>query len=564
MDKRMPYEPIGNLSIGSIIEIDGTRIVAELHPALYELSRVYAGEVYPIGQFGSILKIHFGRRALYSFVNRLRMKADFLIERGIYSPTMSDRRVVEADLFGEGEWTEDENGWKLNFERGISTFPLPTQEIYLTPKLELNQIYGQRQEQKFTLQFGYYVGSVNLPCFLNVNELLGKHTAIVGSTGSGKSAAVAAILHSILDMKQQSGIKNWNPRIIVLDPHNEYSSAFLGNKLSTDDGSLKLPYWLLSFKEMCSLVIGKTEYVATSQTNIIKKAMLKAREEGCDILSLDKSKITIDSPIPYKIDTLASCIDADKPSQPSKQDPYISILHKLEILRSDVRLNFLMEEWERKDSDPIGSVFSQMLNSKDQPIIVDLSGVPNEVAGIASSVIARSLFSLKVWQTPEERDNDPVVLVCEEAHRYVPNRGDAQYEEAQEAIRRIAKEGRKYGIGLLLVSQRPSEVEATVLSQCNSWIVLRITNDRDREHVRSILPDSLSGLTKLLSGLKRQEAIVAGEAAIIPSRIMIRNLEADQLPQSHDVNYGKGWQNAYLTEYEITMVCKRWRYQENA
>src|SRR5258706_254683 len=144
------------------------------------------------------------------------------------------------------------------------------------------------------------------------------------------------------------------------------------------------------------------------------------------------------------------------------------------------------------------------------------------MAGICSAVVARTLFNLEVWQTSEERDRDPVLLVCEEAHRYVPNRGEAQYEAAQEAIRRIAKEGRKYGLGLFLVSQRPSDVEATVLSQCNSWIIHRVTNDADREHVRGILPDSLSGLTKMLSGLRRREAIFVGQAAMLPSRILIR------------------------------------------
>ena len=152
-------------------------------------------------------------------------------------------------------------------------------------------------------------------------------------------------------------------------------------------------------------------------------------------------------------------------------------------------------------------------------------------------------------------------MVCEEAHRYVPNRGEAQYEAAQEAIRRIAKEGRKYGVGLLLVSQRPSEVEATVLSQCNSWIVLRITNDADREHVRSILPDSMSGLTKMLSGLRRQEAIFVGQAAMLPSRILIRDLKPEQLPKSNDIDFDKGWQNDAAPDAHIQEVVKRWRYQ---
>ena len=157
---------------------------------------------------------------------------------------------------------------------------------------------------------------------------------------------------------------------------------------------------------------------------------------------------------------------------------------------------------------------------------------------------------------------DPVVLICEEAHRYVPNSGEAQYEAAQESIRRIAKEGRKYGLGLFLVSQRPSEVESTVLSQCNSWIVLRITNESDRNHVRGVLPDSLEGLTKMLSGLRRQEAIFAGQAATLPSRIMVRHLREDQLPASHDIDFDEGWQNEAMTDTQLTEVATRWRYQK--
>jgi hypothetical protein len=156
-----------------------------------------------------------------------------------------------------------------------------------------------------------------------------------------------------------------------------------------------------------------------------------------------------------------------------------------------------------------------------------------------------------------------VLLVCEEAHRYVPNRGEAQYEAAQDAIRRLAKEGRKYGIGLMLVSQRPSEVEATVLSQCNSWIVLRITNDADRSQVQGILPDSLAGLTKVLSGLRRREAIFVGQAAILPSRILIRDLLKDgkPLPRSQDIDFDKGWQSDPITDQHLSAVGKRWRLQ---
>ena len=562
-DKRNPGEPIENLAIGKIVEVDGTHIVAELDAGLTELSRIYGGEVYPIGQFGSIVRVHFGRRIIYAFVGRLRMKADYEAERGVSTPTTRDERVIEADLFGEGEWKVDLTSGEavLKFDRGVANYPLPQQTLYLTPKSELRFIYGHTENA--AIQLGEHVGSGGAPCLADLNELLGKHTAILGSTGAGKSAAVAAILHSILERGTQVEYKTWHPRIVILDPHNEYGSAFPSSTgLSTENGTLKLPYWLLNFQETVALLIGKTEFVATSQANIVKRALAVGRDEGASILGLDKDGITVDSPVPYSLDTFRDEIESEKPSAQSRQDSHNSILQKLDVLRSDARMNFLMSDWNQTEGDPFGSIIGQLVG-RDSPLrVVDLAGVPNEVAGVASAVIARTLFNLKVWQTEDERKTDPVILICEEAHRYVPNSGEAQYEAAQESIRRIAKEGRKYGVGLFLVSQRPSEVESTVLSQCNSWIVLRITNESDRNHVRGVLPDSLEGLTKMLSGLRRQEAIFAGQAATLPSRIMIRDLREDQLPASHDIDFDEGWRNEAMTDTQITEVATRWRYQK--
>ena len=561
-----PNDTIDNLAIGKIIEVDGSHIVAELEPKLSELSRVYAGETYPIGQFGSIVKIHFGRRLIYAFVGRLRMKAEYEAEHGITSQTSGDERVVEADLFGEGEWLLDSTAtppkWTLRFERGVATYPLPQQTVYLTPKSELRFIYGQNKGT--VVRLGEHVGSGGTPCYAEMNELLGKHTAILGSTGSGKSGTVAAVIHSLLERGASAGYGKWQPRIIILDPHNEYPAAFPAHKkLSTDDGTLSLPYWLLNFQELVALLIGKTEFVATSQANIVKTALLKAREEGATAIGLDPQKITVDSPVPFLLKTFRTIVEAGKAAlTPSKQDSHNSILEKLDVLVRDARVSFLMAEWAGGNQDPFPAIVEQLVGAGPQPRIVDLSGVPNEVAGVSSAVIARTLFNLKVWQNADERSKDPVLLVCEEAHRYVPNSGEAQYEAAQEAVRRIAKEGRKYGIGLLLVSQRPSEVEATVLSQCNSWIVLRITNDADREHVRSILPDSMAGLTKMLSGLRRQEAIFVGQAAMLPSRILVRTLAPNQLPRSHDIDFDGGWQNDAMTSEQLKTVAGRWRYQQ--
>jgi len=584
MNNFNPNTPIENLAIGKIIEVDGTHIVAELDVKITELSRVYGGDTYPIGQFGSIVKIHFGRRLIYAYVGRLRMKAEFEKERGIATAVSPDERVIEADLFGEAEWIQDTRlnppQWKLEFERGVSTFPLPQQMVYLTPKSELRDIYGQGKGT--TILLGVHVGTGETPCFAEMNEFLGKHTAILGSTGAGKSGTVAAVLHSLLERGVLEKYEKWHPRIVILDPHNEYGTAFPNaDRLSTDEKSLKLPYWLLDLQETVALFIGKTEHAATSQTNVVKNALIKAREKGAAQLGIPPERITVDSPVPYVLgdptgldefgknggmlysDGFIGEINQQRPNNQNKKDheEFSKVLRKIETLLRDTTMNFLMEAWDN-NTDPFGEVISQLLGKGSPVRIVDLSGIRNDVAGIASAVIARTLFNYKLWQSQEEREADPVVLVCEEAHRYVPDKGEAQYEAAQEAIRRIAKEGRKYGLGLLLVSQRPSEVESTVLSQCNSWIVHRITNETDRKHVQSILPDSLAGLTKVLSGLRRQEAIFVGQAAVLPSRILIRTLDEKQRPRSHDIDFDKGWQTDPLSDEQLKKIAGRWRLQQ--
>lgn len=561
-----PNAPVENLAIGTIIEVDGSHIVAELKPAITELSRIFGGDTYPIGQFGSIVKIHFGRKIIFAFVGRLRMKAEYESERGMAPQAANDERVIEADLFGEGEWKpytfDGAVKWELKFDRGVATYPLPQQTVYLTPKRELRSIYGFGKGP--SVHLGEHVGTGGTRCYAEMNELLGKHTAILGSTGAGKSGTVAAVLHSLLERGDVESMGCWKPRIVVLDPHNEYAKAFKDQhvRLSTDEESLKLPYWLLNFQETISLIIGKTEFVATSQSNIVKLALLGARIAAAETLGIEHSKLTVDSPTPYSIQKFKDEVNAKRPRGDNKKDhePFDSVINKLETLQRDTRMSFMLAPWDGA-TDEFPQVLSQFVGEGKPIRIVDLSGVPNEVAGVCSAVIARTLFNLKVWQTSEERASDPVLLVCEEAHRYVPNRGEAQYEAAQEAIRRIAKEGRKYGLGLILVSQRPSEVEATVLSQCNSWIILRITNDSDREHVRAILPDSMAGLTKMLSGLRRQEAIFVGQAVILPSRILVRSLTEEQLPRSNDIDFDKGWQKPVMTEKQLGVIASRWRFQ---
>ena len=289
---------------------------------------------------------------------------------------------------------------------------------------------------------------------------------------------------------------------------------------------------------------------------------MEARKEGINKIGFAGDEVSVDSPVPFSLDTLIKIITDDmmKISAASKRDKHESILNKIDLLKRDVRLNFLMDNWI-SDADEIKEVISQFISSKNTLKIVDLSGIPNDVAGIVSSTNARLLFMYKLWETSDERKKDPIILVCEEAHRYVPNRGEAEYSAAQDAVKRVAKEGRKYGLGLMLVSQRPSEIEPTVLSQCNSWLVLRLTNGDDQAYVMKFLPDSLSSLGKILPALRRREAIFIGQAATIPSRILVNELNHEQLPRSSDISFVDGWSSDLDGNDRIQEISNRWRVQ---
>lgn len=591
------------LKIGKIIEVSGNSLRIEIDDDLSELVRAVDGQVYPVGQMGSIIKVHFGRRLLFAFVRSLKMRSELVDDDNTkILNAADDARILEADLFGQGVWSNKES--RLNFSRGVETYPLPLQNAYICLNDELEAVYkaaeSNAQDEPISpmVPIGNYIGGNNAVCRANIDKLFGQHFAILGSTGSGKSGTVASILHSVLDHEPEEA--RLKPKIVMIDPHGEYASAFgdrakvyrAYNDASLNDAeveTLKMPYWLMSSDELRSLIIGKTEYEATSQNNIVYEAIAYARlhqagfvqdlgEEpnGGDEASLNESiteeqvlNFDRDKPVPFKLAQFVKHIDKVQGRKLGKQDDLSpsagrdkvdGILKKLKVLRTNPQLDFLLKEYCEDTSPKLHEVLAQFVGEADGKDIriIDISGLPNEVAGPLAALISRLLFQYKIWQTRDEREKDPVLFVCEEAHRYVPNHGEAQYKEAQVAIRRIAKEGRKYGLGLGLVSQRPSDVESTVLSQCNSWIVLRLSNSSDQEHVSKFLPDSLSGLTKMLSSLTRREAIFVGEAAALPSRIRIRELSPEKLPNSNDIKFATGWASEEMREADLVAIADRW------
>ncbi len=585
-----PFEVDPALKIGTVFEVAGSSFKAALTPGLDELSRLHRGRVYAIGRIGSLIKIHVGRRLLFASIRTLRLQTEE--EAAAMAALQAERRVLEADLIGEGQW--DHVDKQLAFLRGLSTSALPMQEIFLLTDEETRYVYGSVEQTRegrteARIPIGHYVGQRPVECRADIDKMFGQHCAVLGSTGSGKSSAIAAILRSVLEHKL--GNREMQPRIILIDPHGEYGRAFgdrcciyrAYNPLGRDDEpgeELHLPYWLMTSDEFRSLVVGKTEFEATSQANTVYKALAHARMvqagliEGAqeDIgntpagrhpqepkLKQGKTEAQIadfdrDKPVPFSLEEFRRHIEWRQPYKHGSKNrvaagefhsDYGSILDKLAVLRHDRRIRFLMKEYAEGDPD-LPQILAQFIGARDDRKdvrIIDISGLPNEVAGPLTAAIARLLFQYKLHESAEERKRDPILLVCEEAHRYVPNRGEAQYAAAQTAIRRLAREGRKYGLGLMLVSQRPSDIEETVLSQCNTWLVLRLTNSSDQNHVAKMLPDTLGAMTTLLSSLPRQEALFVGEGAALPARIKLRTLTEEQIPKSADVPFGDGWAN---------------------
>lgn len=608
------FAPVPELRIGHVIEVSGNTVKVELSGSVAELSRTYAGRVYDIGQLGSIIKIHFGRRIIFGFVTLLRMRSQDLAEAGQPIPPDADQRVMEVDLFAEGVWISASNS--LRFQRGISTYPLPQQGVYILTQQETATLYSSAEKRPEDgpspmVPFARYTAAESTICRANIDKMFSTHCAVLGSTGSGKSAAVAALIHGIIEYRPTADA-GFHPRIVIIDPHGEYKQAF-GDAATAfraydpvgggnDEGiPIRLPYWLMSADEFRSLVIGKTEFEATSQHNIVYKALTHARMVAAgliqpaaaqygdpapaDGLGLDEPRVLPghevdvaqfdrDKPRPFSLAEFerhiqycqaariqgavtARVTDSDYSSKGFK-----SILDKLMVLRRDPRIAFMMADWAPADPG-LAELIAQLVadnqaaNVTTSVRILDISGLPNEVAGPLTAMVARILFQYKLYQTQAERDRDPLLLVCEEAHRYVPDRGEAEYAAAQTAVRRIAREGRKYGLGLMLVSQRPADIESTVISQCSTWVVLRLTNSADQQHVARFLPDGLAGMVRALPALAQQEALFVGEAAALPARIRINDLKDNQRPRSANVSYVRGWLHPRSAAADLQAVAAR-------
>ncbi len=454
-----------------------------------------------------------------------------------------------------GTLTKNEN--KVSFQRGFRNIPIPpVDEVELVSKQDLKQIYDCNIDDNNKFVFSKLAQGDNIEVPVNGNRFFNKHIAIVGATGSGKSHTTAKIIQEAVALPKKRGFKLNNSHIIIFDIHAEYIQAFPDANL-IGIKELILPYWLLTSEELIELFID-TEANDHNQRNIFKEAVIKSRKKHFKGTEIDRDKIHFDSSLYFDIhEVLKHAIDKNFEMKQGTRGLIKGDLHgklgnftsRLDNKLNDKRFEFLLGEKCKKITfeETLKQFISYGFREKEvaNVTIFDLSGIPFEVLSITVSLISRILFEFAYFYKKIKTNIDiPILLVYEEAHKYVPQSDLAKYRASKHSIERIAKEGRKYGVSLLIASQRPSEVSKTIFAQCNNFIAMRLTNPDDQSYVKKLLPDTLGGLTDNLSVLRTGEAILIGDAIEIPSIVQIDRCKPE--PSSSDIPYMEKWSEQWF------------------
>src|SRR5436190_18102403 len=523
--------------IGQVLEIagSGSRVVMDT-ARLVELLDHPDHSIAMSGQVGSQVKIKVANSWLVANV------------RTLCAGDEPGTVIANVDFLGEG--VQRSGGSFGTFRRGVTRYPIPGQTILPVTTEDMRAIFAADDSPH--VEIGTVYPTDDIRGTLYVDPMLSKHFAILGSTGTGKSTSVALILHRISQLSPEG-------HIVMIDPHGEYSAAFksCGELFNVDN--LQLPYWLLNFEEHCEVLLTTDGAERQRDADILAKCLLAARTKSKQ--SEQFGKVTVDSPIPYLLTDLVQILvgEMGKLDRAGDTTPYQRLKNKLDELRSDPRYTFMFSGMLVQDS--MASFIAKLfrLPSHGRPIsIVDVSGVPSEVTSVVVSVLARMVFDYAIRSRTEAQR--PLLLVCEEAHRYVP-KDDAQEngQAVRRILERIAKEGRKYGVSLGLITQRPSDLAEGVLSQCGTIISMRLNNDRDQACVRAAMPEGARGFLDAIPALRNRECIVCGEGVAIPLRVRFDDLEPEKRPASSDPSFARLWCETGDEEGIISRTVKRWR-----
>lgn len=501
-----------------------------------------------------------------------------------------------------------------SFDRGSLLLPVPTEHAFVADEETLDRIFSADAEHDFPL--GKLSMNKSIDLMVNGNRLFSKHMAIVGSTGSGKSCTVASVLQDVVGIAQKKNKnkgKQNNSHVVIFDIHDEYTAAFTLDKDETftlsrlDIDSLQLPYWLMNSEELESMFIESNEANSHNQVSQFKHAVVLNKEKH----NPQVKEVTYDAPIYFSIKEVYFYIEnlnremigrlpgEDKPKLADNtlvtdRAIYFDKIHdfvpgssakeskatngpfngefnrfvsRLEAKLADKRLRFLLDAKKKDGQAHVTADFETLMKQfigyldKANVTVVDLSGVPFEVLSITVSLISRLIFDFcfhysKIQHAQDKLNDIPVMLVCEEAHNYVPRDGHAAYRASRKSIERIAKEGRKYGLSLMVVSQRPSEVSETIFAQCNNFLSLRLTNDADQNYVRRLFPDNANAITEILPNLAPGECVVVGDAVLLPAVVKMPMPLPE--PHSQSVKVHQEWKEQWR-EVAFAQVIERWR-----
>lgn len=476
--------------------------------------------------------------------------------------TSSKSYMIDAMPFGfvDAEGT---------FIRGGNNIAIPPTGVTPATKEEIQKIYDDIDaDKRFCFSRLVQDSSIEVP--VDGNKFFNKHIAIVGSTGSGKSHTVAKLFQDAIELKEGGFSELNNSHIIIFDIHSEYGTAFpKANKIGVEE--LILPYWLMDSEELQDLLIESSEEQSHNQVSLLKEAIITYKKEAFKGSDVEKNNIKYDSPIYFDINEVLSYIKRKNEEMipgaggKEKQHPnfgkFTNFISRLENKVGDKRLDFLFGEKCKTDNadSVIRTILSYNKTKEANITILDLSGVPFEVLSLTVSLISRIVFEYGYYYKKElssSADKTPFVLVFEEAHKYVPKTNTAKFTNSKNSIERIAKEGRKYGVTAVIVSQRPSEISETIFSQCSNFIAMRLTNPDDQNYVKRLLPDTLGPLTDSLSILKAGEALLIGDSTVIPSIVKIN--QATPEPASSDISYMSEWKKKWV-DVDFPKIISTWQ-----
>jgi DNA helicase HerA-like ATPase len=462
--------------------------------------------------------------------------------------------LIELNLAGE---VVPDQSRRLTFRRGVSNLPTLGDAVLLADKHDLTRVYAPPQAA--SIKIGSLFQDHSVPARLLVDDLLAKHFLIVGSTGSGKSSAVTCILQRLLS-------EHAHAHVLILDIHNEYSAAFGGLVEPINLDNFSLPFWMLDFAEMVAALVSRDAHY-DAEVEILSDAVVHAKKRYSESATsrsgtLRRSDsnnmvITVDTPTPFRMSDVMAWLDEQLGRLERTQFllPYRRLKARIESLATDQRYNFMFGSLSVQDtmSDVLARLFR--VPGEGRPIsVIDLSTVPPEILDVVISVISRLAFDLAVWS----KGGLPMLLVCEEAHRYAPA-ADTKFVPTRQALSRIAKEGRKYGLSLALVTQRPCELDSTIFSQCGTAVCLRLSSERDQEVIRGSTYEGMIDLVDFLPLLGDREAIVLGQGVSMPMRVRFDDLGKRGVPRNMHVAFSKAWKAPNLDRNGLEELVGRWR-----